>query len=139
VTSPSRDVPDIALQLTADPEAAGIARARIVRFAVTHGAGSDVVARVALSVTEAMANAALHAYPSGTGPVRCHADVHEGRLEIVVADRGAGFRSGSQSAGLGAGLAIIAHCCDDFTVAQRPDGGVQVWMRFVLPGAVCVP
>jgi serine/threonine-protein kinase RsbW len=131
MTAPSHDVPSLALQLTSQPSCARFARLQIADFARAHGAASDLVDRVALAVAEAVANVVRHAYPSGIGPLDCHADVDEGLLEIVVADRGSGFRP-QASAGLGAGLAIIADCCDDFTIAQRRDAGVEVWMRFAL-------
>jgi anti-sigma regulatory factor (Ser/Thr protein kinase) len=127
-------VRSIALELTSRPAAAGTARSRITGFAVAQGADADLAQRVALAVTEAVVNAVRHAYPSGTGPVECHADVDEGLLEIVIADRGAGFRAEASSPGLGAGLAVIAACCDDFTIAQQRDAGVEIWMRFVMPG-----
>ena len=80
-----------------------------------------------------------HAYPAaGGGPVICEADIEGGTLEVVVADRGEGFRP-SHSPGLGAGLAIIADACDELTIRRRDHEGVEVWMRFVIVPELAAP
>lgn len=134
VTSPPAEIPSIALRFIARPGAAPFARRQIVDFGVRNGAGKELAARIALAVSEAVSNAIRHAYPSEAGPVECDADIEDGLLEVVVRDRGAGFRATS-TPGLGAGLAIIADCCDDFTIAQHDHSGVEVWMRFLMTAA----
>jgi anti-sigma regulatory factor (Ser/Thr protein kinase) len=91
-----------------------------------------VQSRIGPAVTEAVANAVMHAYPDGDGEVTCDCDVEHGVLEIVIADRGVGFGQ-VDSPGLGIGLAIVAGCADRFWIHQgAEEPGVAVWMRFVL-------
>src|SRR5829696_1370492 len=105
-------VPHVHVRLAASPDAAGIARERVVAFVAANGGGTELAARTALAVTEAVSNVVRHAYLDGDGWIDFEADIDDGLLEVVVADRGAGLRS-APSDGLGAGLAIIAGCCDD--------------------------
>jgi anti-sigma regulatory factor (Ser/Thr protein kinase) len=110
----------------------GDARRRLVAFASEVGADRELQARVALAVSEAAANVVMHAYPEpGPRPRPLHvaADFEDGDLEVVVADEGVGLRPG-RSPGLGAGLGVIAECCDRFIVRDRTPTGVELWMRF---------
>jgi anti-sigma regulatory factor (Ser/Thr protein kinase) len=115
----------------AAPDAAGFARERLVAFVTANGGDEDLAARTALAVTEAVANVVRHAYLDGDGWIECEADIDDGLLEVVVADRGEGLRT-TPSEGLGAGLAIIADCCDDCTIRSGDGQGIEVWMRFVI-------
>ncbi|HZB77010.1 MAG TPA: ATP-binding protein [Solirubrobacteraceae bacterium] len=125
-------VPSLALDLAATPAAVPLVRHRVMAFAGENGANLEVQSRIGAAVTEAVANAVIHAYPDGEGAVTCDCDVEQRMLEIVVADRGDGFRPGD-SPGLGIGLAIIAGCSDHFWIHQGgEDPGVSVWMRFAL-------
>ena len=131
MNGPVSPVPNVDLRLEAEPEAAPIARHRLVAFAIDHGATADLAARVALAVTEAVSNAVRHAYEDDHGSITCQADIEDGLLEIVIADDGSGFRP-TGTPGLGAGLAIIADCCDDFTITAGAEAGIEVWMRFAI-------
>jgi anti-sigma regulatory factor (Ser/Thr protein kinase) len=67
----------------------------MVAFAEEHSADRDLRERVALAFTEAFTNAVRHAYGDAApshDDIRVSADVDDGTLEIVVIDRGAGFR-----------------------------------------------
>jgi serine/threonine-protein kinase RsbW/stage II sporulation protein AB (anti-sigma F factor) len=85
-----------------------------------------------LAVSEAAANAVVHAYrATEPGLVRVEADVEEGTIEIVVLDDGDGFTD-APVPGLGFGLAFMRERALAFEVRDRPAGGVEVWMRFPL-------
>ena len=121
------------LLLRMDAGAAAVTRMRRAArdFAVAAGAGPELAGDVMLSVSEAVTNAARHAYPDGRrGPVELRARRVEERLEIAVRDQGDGFRTGA-STGLGAGVRIIGECADTLTVDQA-SGGVAVRMTFVV-------
>jgi anti-sigma regulatory factor (Ser/Thr protein kinase) len=124
-------VPVLSLTVPATAEWVAEIRDRVRRFAAEHGAGSLELAAIALSVSEAAANAVRHAYPEGTGEIRVMADVEEEALEIVVVDDGQGFRTGD-GPGLGLGLALMRRDAAAFEIRDRPVGGVEVWLRFAL-------
>lgn len=108
-------------------------RRRASQFAAEQGVGQDVVADVALAVSEAVTNAVKYAKVSeAEGVVELSAATSDGWLEVKVRDYGEGFGKGS-SDGLGLGLAIIARLCSDLKIIQEGDG-TEVRMRFPLPG-----
>jgi serine/threonine-protein kinase RsbW len=107
-------------------------RHRATAFAAKSGAEPDVVADVALAVSEAVTNAVKYAYESGTeGTVELTAAVRKPWLEIHIRDSGTGFGRGSAD-GLGLGLAIIARLCAEMKIVQE-GSGTEVQMRFPLP------
>ena len=109
----------------------GAIRRRVGAFAAEHGATGPALAAIELAVGEAVANTVEHAYGIAGGEVRVDADVEDGELEIVVADGGRGLTSESAD-GLGLGLALMRGGASAFDVRDRPQGGVEVWMRFAL-------
>ena len=126
-------VPCLSLVLAATPQSVGEARRLVREFASTHGARGEALAVIELAVSEAAANAAVHAYPDGPpGPMRIAADVEEGELEIVVVDEGSGFSSEGPAPGLGLGLGLVRRNALAFEVRDRPLGGVELWARFAL-------
>jgi anti-sigma regulatory factor (Ser/Thr protein kinase) len=131
MTSYPLPIPHLHVRLRAVPESARVARKRMLAFIGEHGGDEELATRTALAVTEAVSNVVRHAYIDGPGWIDCEADIDDGLLEVVVADRGAGLRR-APSDGLGAGLTIIAECADDCTIRSGDDEGVEVWMRFVL-------
>ena len=120
------------LTLPAEPASVPTFRRRASQFAAAQGVGEDVVADVALAVSEAVTNAVKYAKVSGAeGRVELSAAASDGWLEVKVRDHGEGFGKGS-SDGLGLGLAIIARLCADLKIVQEGDG-TEVQMRFPLP------
>lgn len=120
------------LTLPAKPASVPTFRHRASQFATKQGAGEDVVADVALAVSEAVTNAVKYAkVADGEGVVQLSAEASGDWLEVRVRDRGKGFGKGS-SDGLGLGLAIIARLCADLKIIQEGDG-TEVRMRFPLP------
>lgn len=121
------------LTLPAEPASVPRLRHRASEFAAQQGLGEEVVADVALAVSEAVTNAVKYAKVAGReAVVELSAARSEGWLEVRVRDRGEGFGKGS-SDGLGLGLSIIARLCADLKIIQEGDG-TEVRMRFPLPG-----
>jgi anti-sigma regulatory factor (Ser/Thr protein kinase) len=107
-------------------------RHAVVGFARKHGLAEETLDRVGLAVTEAAANAVLHAYPgSAPGPIGYVADIVGDDLQVVVSDEGRGIRASHRSDGLGLGLTLIAEHTSDFGIAPREPAGLEVWMRFL--------
>lgn len=127
-----REDPRLNLKLPAEPASVPTFRRRASQFAAEQGVGKDVVADVALAVSEAVTNAVKYANVSaGEGVVELSAATSGSWLEVRVRDHGEGFGKGS-SDGLGLGLAIIARLCADLKIIQEGDG-TEVLMRFPLP------
>jgi serine/threonine-protein kinase RsbW len=127
-----RGDPRLNLTLPAEPASVPTFRHRASQFAAEHGVGRDVVADVALAVSEAVTNAVKYAkVADAEGEVELSAATKGRWLEIRVRDRGEGFGKGS-SDGLGLVLAIIARLCADLKIVQEGDG-TEVRMRFPLP------
>jgi serine/threonine-protein kinase RsbW len=128
------------LSLLAVPE--NCARARRDVRAVLDGVRVDVAA-VELALSEAVANAVLHAYRGGDGAravgrvdIRVTAD-GEG-VWVLVADQGVGMSPRDDSRGLGLGLKVIAGVSDQLLIVQG-DTGTRVHMRFQFNGGVDWP
>jgi serine/threonine-protein kinase RsbW len=119
------------LRLPAEPAAVPTFRHRASEFAAEQGVDREVVADVALAVSEAVTNAVKYAKVADEESVVELSAAAEGDwLEVRVRDRGQGFGKGS-SDGLGLGLAIIARLCADLKIVQEGTG-TEVRMRFPL-------
>jgi anti-sigma regulatory factor (Ser/Thr protein kinase) len=66
----------------------------------------------------------------GPSASACCVDAEE--IEIVVRDDGSGMAPRHDSPGLGLGLPLIRRVADGFDHRMPPDGGTELWMRFVL-------
>jgi serine/threonine-protein kinase RsbW len=116
------------LDLPAVTESVRTARHAVAGFTVDHAV--DHVG-IAIAVSEAVANAVVHAYPDTPGGhVRLHASLEPEALLIVISDDGQGIAARSDSAGLGAGLTLIARLCSSSQI-EGDGGGTTVTMRFV--------
>jgi anti-sigma regulatory factor (Ser/Thr protein kinase) len=132
IAEPHVTVPCLTRELPATPGSVAEVRRGIRAFAAANGAEPDALAAIVLAVSEAAANAVVHAYPAREpGLVRVEADVEDGTIEIVVADDGGGFTE-QPVPGLGFGLAFMTDRALAFEVRDRPAGGVEVWLRFRL-------
>ena len=119
------DAISIEEELPAAPASVGAARRLMRRFAGDLGVDVDAIE---LAVSEAVANAVVHAYegPDGTVEVRAVAAPYE--LRIVIRDHGGGIRPGAPG-GAGFGLAIIHRLAQHVDVDDT-GGGVTLRMTF---------
>jgi stage II sporulation protein AB (anti-sigma F factor) len=125
-------VPLVTFALPAEARSVGTARRWMRAFASEHGGGPELQDRVASALTEAVANAVLHAYDV-PGQVEVAADIEDASLEIVVLDDGSGLRaSPSDRQSMGMGFGIIASTTDAFAIRERVPQGTEVWLRFEL-------
>jgi anti-sigma regulatory factor (Ser/Thr protein kinase) len=123
------------LRVPARPESIPDVRREVVAFAKGHGAGDPH--SIALAVTEAAANAVVHAYRAGPpGDVRVVVCAHPDRLEVVVRDWGGGLSPRPDSPGLGLGLPMIASLASDFRVEAASGTGTLIRMQFERTAAV---
>ena len=127
-------VPLVTFALPAEARSVGTGRRWLRAFASEHGGDSSLQDRVASALTEALANAVLHAYAApDVGRIDVAADIEDGALEIVVVDDGSGLRaSPSDRQSVGMGFGIIASTTDAFAIRERVPQGTEVWLRFEL-------
>lgn len=117
--------------MPAEPRSVPELRRRAARFAAEQGLSEDLVADVALAVSEAVTNAVKYANArGGKGVVELSASRGKSWLEVRVRDRGEVFGKGSAD-GLGLGLTIIARLSAELKIVQEGDG-TEVRMRFRL-------
>jgi anti-sigma regulatory factor (Ser/Thr protein kinase) len=108
------------------------ARDALSSFARSAGATDDQLDSIRLAVSEAATNVVVHAYEDESGRIQLDAGLSSGELWVLIADDGLGMRPQAQSPGLGFGLSLISQVCDEFEIAKRSSGGLEVRMRFAL-------
>lgn len=109
------------------------AREALSTFAQAAGASGDQLDSIRLAVSEAATNVVVHAYDEDhAGRIQLDAELSAGELWVLISDDGLGMRPQRQSPGLGFGLSLISQVCDDFEIAERSSGGLEVRMRFAL-------
>jgi anti-sigma regulatory factor (Ser/Thr protein kinase) len=117
------------LELPAVPASVPAARHAAAHLAEEVGA---IELDVKIAVTEAVANAVVHAYRDrAAGQIILRGSVEDGKLVIVVTDRGAGMKPNPNSPGLGVGLALIAKVAEELRVEAGPEG-TRLSMAFPL-------
>jgi anti-sigma regulatory factor (Ser/Thr protein kinase) len=100
------------------------------------GVPDDRVSDITLAVTEACANAVLHAYPQARGDVEVSARMSDaGELLVLVRDHGSGMAPRVDSPGLGVGLPVMAAIADTLEIDAPPGAGTLVRMTFDLGAA----
>lgn len=120
------------VRIAAEPANVGTMRAAVVDFA--QRAGVEDTGRLALAVTEAMANVVVHAYrESDPGDMRVVACDEPDRLVVVVRDYGEGMRPRADSPGLGMGLPLISQMTDDLQIEAAQEVGTLLRMHFMKP------
>jgi serine/threonine-protein kinase RsbW len=94
----------------------------------------DVIADIALAVTEACTNAVVHAYigAPGDGTINVIATHADGSLAVTVRDHGGGMTPRVDTPGLGVGLPVIAAIAESVEIGTPEGGGTEVRMRFAL-------
>jgi anti-sigma regulatory factor (Ser/Thr protein kinase) len=111
------------------------ARKLVTELAAEAGVRGQRLEDIRLVVSEAVTNAVAYAYKGAAGEIQVLAAVVSGELWIVIADDGEGMRGrGGDTRGLGLGLGLMARLSDALTILTRSSGGVEVRMRFDLPG-----
>jgi len=99
------------------------------------GVSDDRVSDIALAVTEACANAVLHAYRKGRRgdfEVSARLAAGGGELSVLVRDHGSGMAPRVDSPGLGVGLPVMAAIADSLEIDAPPGAGTLVRMTFDL-------
>jgi anti-sigma regulatory factor (Ser/Thr protein kinase) len=114
------------------PSSIPAARHAIVECAAEAGARNEQLDAISLASSEALTNVVKYAYRAHTGHIYVTARAAGGEFWVLISDNGCGIHAGSESAGLGLGLALISQLADGFSVVQRSTGGTELRLRFVL-------
>jgi serine/threonine-protein kinase RsbW len=124
--------PDVAIEAPAIPASVPLVRDLVVQTCRSLGVGQGVLDDVALAVTEACSNSALHAYSGRHGFVRVSVTVRPDEVAIVVEDDGHGVELPSEAgSGAGLGLGIIGAVADAADLGPAHAGaGTSVRMAF---------
>jgi serine/threonine-protein kinase RsbW len=123
----------LSLTYEATPSSVAEARAALAEFAADAGASEAQVDDVRLAASEAVTNAAVHAYRGRPGPIQVTAALAGRELWILVSDEGGGMQPQADRPGLGLGLGLISQVCDDMAIVPRSVGGIEVRILFKLP------
>lgn len=122
----------LAVDLPAVPESAPLARGAVLEALAGVAVDRDAVGVV---VSEAVANAIMHAYRDREEPgrVRVSVGVGDESLELAVDDDGLGMSPRMDSPGAGLGVPLMAGFADEVTVECSE--GTHLRARFALFGA----
>ncbi|RCW43302.1 anti-sigma regulatory factor (Ser/Thr protein kinase) [Halopolyspora algeriensis] len=109
----------------AEPERLPELRHTLVEWAERTGMAAEQVETLALAAYEALANAAVHAYPDGDGVLDVHASHRpdSAQVEVTVTDYGRWRLPPSERGGTGGrGLVLIRNLADHAEVIAETSG-----------------
>ncbi len=123
--------PDLEISLPARAENVAVIRHVLGGIGDALALHPEILSDVKLAVSEACANAVVHAYAEDE-PGLLDVDLSTGAedIEIVVRDHGRGMMPRADSPGLGVGLPLMASLAESLELTNRADGGTEVRMRF---------
>jgi serine/threonine-protein kinase RsbW len=119
--------------LPAEPESVSTLRRGLTGALRPLDVGDERLADIALVVSEALTNAAMHAYVSMTpGTVTLVAAMSSGGLRVTVTDDGRGMVARTDSPGLGLGLSVMSRLADALEISSPGGRGTEVCLTFQL-------
>jgi serine/threonine-protein kinase RsbW/stage II sporulation protein AB (anti-sigma F factor) len=120
------------MRFLAEPAGVAPARHAVTDLARRVGMADEIIANVALAVSEAITNAVLHGYVDReAGFIEVAAQAEGAELVVTVTDDGGGMVPRPDSPGLGMGLPIIARLTRALDVRSPESGiGTQLCMTF---------
>jgi serine/threonine-protein kinase RsbW len=122
---------DVRLMLPARPENVAVVRHVLGAFADALRLSNDLIEDLRLAVTEACTNVVRHAYTHrDPGAMEISIRPDEDFVHVVVADRGRGIGTSSDTSGPGLGLPLIAAIADSVDLESAPGRGSRVAMTF---------
>ena len=126
-------------RLPAKPASLRLARhATIDALAQAGVVDHELLAAVAVAVSETFGNAVRHAYPDALGDVDLMVECDATQISVTVADTGVGINHPPRDAGLGLGIQLIGDLTTAWTVDS--DGtGTTVCLRFAMNPAPASP
>jgi anti-sigma regulatory factor (Ser/Thr protein kinase) len=124
------------LELAAQTDNVPLVRHALRGLLEASGVAEERISDITLAVTEACANAVLHAYPDAAGQFEASAHLSpSGALVVTVRDHGSGMAPRVDSPGLGVGLPVMAAIADALEIDTPAGAGTVVRMTFDLAAA----
>ena len=123
------DTKTLELSVKAVPANVARVRRRVGDLASAAGMPAEVVDDVRLCVSEAVANAVLHAYDRTGGIVEVGVAIDDDELTVVVRDAGAGIGPPARD-GHGYGLRLIRELSPRSSILSASSLGTEVRMTF---------
>jgi len=119
------------LELAAETDNVPLVRHALRGLLEASGVDEERISDITLAVTEACANAVLHAYPDTIGQFEASAELSAaGELVVTVRDHGSGMSPRVNSPGLGVGLPVMAAIADALEIDTPEGAGTVVRMTF---------
>jgi anti-sigma regulatory factor (Ser/Thr protein kinase) len=119
------------LELAAETDNVPLVRHALRGLLEASGVTEERISDITLAVTEACANAVLHAYTDARGQFEAAADLSPaGELVVTVRDYGSGMAPRVDSPGLGVGLPVMAAIADALEIDTPAGSGTVVRMTF---------
>jgi serine/threonine-protein kinase RsbW len=119
------------LELAAETDNVPLVRHALRGLLEASGVTEERISDITLAVTEACANAVLHAYMDSRGQFEAAADLSPaGELVVTVRDYGSGMAPRVDSPGLGVGLPVMAAIADALEIDTPGGSGTVVRMTF---------
>jgi anti-sigma regulatory factor (Ser/Thr protein kinase) len=97
------------------------------------GFAPAVAQQAELALSEAIANAVIHAYGGGDGEIELSMSLRDGRVEIVVRDNGIGRTAYPENDGFG--MVLMRSLSERLEICGSPGTGTTVRMAFPLADA----
>ncbi|MEJ7797752.1 MAG: ATP-binding protein [Solirubrobacteraceae bacterium] len=126
-------VPELRVTLPAHADSLALLRHIVRGFRDPYAIAPAMMDDIVLAVSEAAANAALHAYGEHPGTMTVVARVAGDRLHLLVRDHGCGIELAAQTPAPGHGLSLMTHVSSTLEIIAGP-GGTDVLMTFGLVG-----
>lgn len=124
--------PDLEISLPARAENVAVIRHVLGGIGDALSLHPEIVSDVKLAVSEACANAVIHAYAEDeAGLLDLELSASGENIEIVVRDHGRGMAPRADSPGLGVGLPLMASLAQSLELTNRTEGGTEIRMSFV--------
>ena len=122
-------------RLPAKPASLPQARHATIEALTQAGVVDDqLLAAIALAVSEAFGNAVRHAYPDALGDIDLTIEYDTRQISVTVADKGVGINDPPRDPGLGLGIQLIGDLTTAWTVDS--DGtGTTVGLHFDMNAA----
>jgi anti-sigma regulatory factor (Ser/Thr protein kinase) len=127
----TEEMAEVRLELQSNPESVTVTRAAVAGFAVAENLDDGLANALKTAVSEASNNVVIHAYGDDVGPLSLALATGHSGIEVLVQDRGGGFRRVIPSTErMGLGLPVISALADRAEFANRTGGGTEVRLSF---------